>query len=100
MAHVGNIGERKYVFVKCTKTRTFTNRYGYHTALSHMNFLEDRFGNVFVYKGTTILRVGHYYGMKATIKSHEVYQDVQQTWLGRPKFELHKDENGVVVDDN
>lgn len=99
MAHIGKIDERKYVFVKCTKTRTFTNRYGYHITLSHMNFLEDRFGNVFVYKGSTILRVGHYYGMKATIKSHEVYQDVQQTWLGRPKFELHKDENGEVIND-
>ena len=95
MAHVGNIGERKYVFVKCTKTRSFNNRFG----MSHMNFLQDRFGNVFVYKGSTILRVGHYYGMKATILSHEEYQSVQQTWLGRPKFELHKDENGEVIND-
>lgn len=99
MAHVGTIRERKYIFAKCTKTRTFTGRYGYHTSYTHMNFLEDRFGNVFVYKGSTILRVGHYYGMKATIKSHEEYMGVQQTWLGRPKFELHKNENGEVIND-
>lgn len=95
MVHIGSIGERKYVFLKCVKTRTFRNTFGY----SHMNFLEDRFGNFFVYTGSTILRVGHYYGMKATIKSHQVYQDVQQTWLGRPKFELHKNEKGEVVND-
>ena len=99
MSYVGTVGERKYVFVKCIKVRTFSNTHGYIKMYSHMHHLEDRFGNIFVYKGSTPLTVGHYYGMKATIKSHAEYMGVQQTWLSRPKIEKHKDENGVDIDD-
>lgn len=93
MKHVGTIGERKYVFVKCVKSRTFQNSFGY----THMNFLEDRFGNHFVYKGSKVLSVGHFYGMTVTIKSHEEYQGTLQTWLGRPKIEKHLDQDGKVM---
>lgn len=93
MKHIGNVGERMYVFAKCVKSRSFQNTYG----LTHMNFLVDRYGNHFVYKGSKMLSVNHYYGMDATIKSHEVYQETLQTWLGRPKISKHLDAEGNAL---
>ncbi len=62
-----------------------------------MNFLVDRYGNHFVYKGSKVLSAGHYYGITATIKSHEEYKGTPQTWLGRPKIEKHLDQDGKVM---
>lgn len=99
MKHIGTIGNKQYVFVKCTKVKAFSNRFNHVTTYSYMNFLVDRFGNHFIYKGSKSLKVNDYYGMTATVKSHEEYLGTLQTWITRPKIDLHKDENGVTIDD-
>ena len=96
--HVGSIGERKYWFLKCEKTHVYANQFRGRMIYSYMNFLVDRFGNNFVYKGSAQLVNGHYYGMTATIKSHQEYKGGElQTWVSRPKINKHLDTDGKEI---
>lgn len=99
MKHIGTVGAKQYVFVKYTKVKAFPSRFRHITTYSYMNFLVDRYGNHFIYRGSKSLTVDHLYGMTATVKSHEEYRGTLQTWLTRPKIDKHMDSQGVTIDE-
>lgn len=98
MKHIGTVGAKQYVFVKCTKVKAFSSKFRHITTYTYMNFLIDRYGNHFVYKGSKSLIVGDYYGMTATVKLHQDYMGTLQTWLTRPNIDKHMDSQGVAID--
>lgn len=82
MAYVGKVGERREFFLKVVKTYAFQNRFGY----TYLNSCLDRWGNVFVYKGSSSWKKDHFYRVVARVNEHALYQEVEQTHITRPSI--------------
>lgn len=79
-SHIGKVGKRMEVFLRCDKVLDFDGYYG----TIFVNVCEDRHGNKFVYKGSNCWEEGKYYKAKVTIKAHEEYKGERQTIVSRP----------------
>lgn len=85
MNHVGEVGERMTLFLRCDKVLSFSGGTTWAGWTTNLNICRDRYGNEFVYKGSTRWEEGKYYKVVATIKEHKTYQDKPQTVINRPK---------------
>jgi uncharacterized protein (DUF3820 family) len=83
MNHVGKVGSRAKLFIRCDKVMAFDGYYG----TTYMNICTDRYGNRFVYRGSNAWEENKYYSVVATIKEHSEYKGMPQTIISRPKVE-------------
>jgi hypothetical protein len=79
--HVGTVGERIELTLRCEKVFEFESVYG----MTFINICKDADGNVVVYKGSNGFEEGETLRLKATIKSHGERDGVAQTLISRPK---------------
>lgn len=79
MSHVGKVGSRMELFLKCVKTIDVSGVF-----FKVMNICVDRYGNEFVYAGSNVWQEGSYYKAVATIKAHKEYKGKPQTFISRP----------------
>lgn len=88
MDHVGVVGERKVVFVRCDKVLGFSGGPSWSPYTTYLNICVDRHGNEFVYRGSKRWEEGKYYKATVTIKEHKTYKGKPQTVFNRPT--IHK----------
>jgi len=81
--HVGEVGDRILVEGTLTFVRGFDGFYG----TIYVNVITDASGNVFVYRGNLLGDKGDVISLKATVKEHGEYNDVNQTVINRPKVQ-------------
>lgn len=93
MKHVGTVGQKIHLFVKCIKAHAYPGQYGY----TYVNTCVDRYGNKIIYKGSKPWIADHYYSFDATVKDHSVWKDEPQTYVTRPKVEKVKSPDGNEV---
>lgn len=80
---LGDIGQRMDFDLTVRLVVTLEGIYG----LSFLHVMHDNAGNVIVYKGTTRLaEKGDTVKIKATIKGHDMRDNVRQTKIARPKI--------------
>ena len=82
MCHVGKVGVRMEMFIRCDKIFTVENGFG----LTYLNVCKDRSGNKIVYKGSNRWEEGKYYLVEATVKKHDTYKEFPQTIINRPNI--------------
>lgn len=80
MEHLGEVGERYELFLRCDKVLAFHGHYG----TTFMNICKTREGNEVIYKGTKGWNEGTYYHVKARVKAHKDYEGKPQTFITRP----------------
>lgn len=80
MCHVGKVGVRMEMFIRCDKVISIDGFYG----VNYMNICKDRDGNQIIYKGSNRWDEGKYYRVEATVKKHDSYKDMPQTFINRP----------------
>lgn len=84
-SHVGSVGDKLEVTVLCTKETSYVSDYGW----VNLYICQDSDGNVYKikYTGSKWSMDQHSrYLISGTVKSHDVYQDVNQTVLTRVKL--------------
>lgn len=79
--HVGTIGARLELTLRCEKVFSFDGFYG----TTYINLCRDADNNVLVYKGSNSFEEGATFRVKVTVKAHEERDGVAQTLLARPK---------------
>lgn len=79
--HIGTVGARVELTLRCEKVFTFEGIYG----ITYINLCRDEANNVVVYKGSNGFEEGETIKVKATIKAHEERDGVAQTLIARPK---------------
>jgi hypothetical protein len=79
--HIGTIGARLELTLRCEKVFSFEGFYG----TTYINLCRDEANNVVVYKGSNAFQEGDTFRVKATIKAHEERDGVAQTLIARPK---------------
>jgi hypothetical protein len=82
--YIGNIGDAVIMRVTVERVITmFSHLYGN----TYLNICRDENNNVVVYKGKADIGIpGEVNIIKATVKDHQLYNDVQQTVIERPKL--------------
>jgi hypothetical protein len=83
--HVGAVGERRDFTLTLQGRFEYTSTYG----MTYGHIFKDGNGNVIVYRGSNRLdgERGDTMTLKATIKSHEIREGINQTSISRPKAE-------------
>lgn len=83
---VGQVGQAIELTLTCE--RVIDCSWGSFPRISSwMHLCRDTAGNVVVYKGAgNFLGAGESGKVKATVKSHDVYRDTQQTFIQRPRI--------------
>lgn len=79
--HIGTIGARLELTLRCEKVFSFDGFYG----TTYINLCRDEANNVVVYKGSNAFQEGDTFRVKATVKAHEQRDGVAQTLIARPK---------------
>lgn len=80
--YVGTIGQRIEFDLTVTFCASFETQYG----IMYVHNMTDAAGNVVVYKGARIAQRGDKVKMVATVKAHNLYRDIKQTVVSRPKM--------------
>jgi hypothetical protein len=79
---IGNIGERMETELESMKVLPFESQFG----TFYINILRDSQKNVVIYKGSAPLREGEKKLVKFTVKSHDIYKEVNQTVIARMTY--------------
>lgn len=80
---VGEVKERRDFECKIEKRFDFSGQYG----MTFIHIMRDADENIIVYKGSVPLgKRGDDVAFKATVKAHEVREDIKQTIVARPKI--------------
>jgi hypothetical protein len=82
--YIGKVGDTVTLTVTIEQVITlFSHMYGNN----YLTICRDQNNNVVVYKGKTDIGIpGEINNIKATVKDHQLYNDVQQTVIERPKL--------------
>lgn len=80
--YVGTIGER----IEFTATITFVTGFEGSFGYVHVTGLRDDAGNLYIQKGKFLGSKGETLRVKATVKAHELRDDVAQTIITRPSI--------------
>lgn len=78
--HVGTVGERREFDLTVERTFSFDGHFG----TTYINICRDADQNVIVYKGSNAFEHGAQLRVKATIKAHDLRDEVAQTLISRP----------------
>jgi hypothetical protein len=78
--HVGTVGERREFDLTVERTFSFDGQFG----TTYINICRDADQNVIVYKGSKPFEREAQLRVKATIKAHDLRDEVAQTLISRP----------------
>jgi len=78
--HVGTVGERREFDLTVERTFSFNGQFG----TTYINICRDADQNVIVYKGSKPFERETQLRVKATIKAHDLRDEVAQTLISRP----------------
>jgi hypothetical protein len=80
--HIGNVGDKVTLTITVERVIKLDSFYG----VTYITIARDEQGNAITYKGNSnIGEKGDINTIKATIKDHTVYNDIQQTVIQRPR---------------
>ena len=80
--HIGNVGDKVTLTITVERVIALESFYG----VTYITIARDEQGNVITYKGnSSIGDKGDTNTIKATIKEHTIYNDIQQTIIQRPR---------------
>lgn len=87
--HIGNVGDRINVVVKSMDCiSSWDNQYG--TTFRYKIVDED--GNIYMWDSSNGIEFDKVVSLKGTVKKHDVFRGVNQTWLTRCKVSLRPEE--------